>query len=359
MARPIFAQGFITSASTPLLTALIHQTFALAQPTPTLEHCKILYRQGWQQYEVGQAEAALGIFQQLLLSAQRLDSIPFMQAALQATQSIWKQKTPAASAPELDSKSNSPSEFERLLAVACEFYEQNQLQSALDGYRQALRQATCEQDALKIGISLNGLGLVYGRLQEYAQAEAYGRAAARVLAVTNTPICQAAAIHNWGLAHFHQGHDSKALACFQDALVIWQQQQDALGEAMTLTYLGRVYARNRDYLFAFSCFEAAAEIFRDVSPEVDVRAEAAALGVQIALLCEQTSHFDLAITYYLDALSLFEAIDDASEVARVLHQLGRMHEWCGQVAIALHYYQLALQTAGSLHQILRLESHRS
>ncbi|MBE7384968.1 MAG: tetratricopeptide repeat protein [Leptolyngbya sp. SIO1E4] len=355
MQSPNFALHFAASSSQLLLIALVHQALTAQQPVnPSLDHCKILYIQGWQQQENGQSDAALATFQQLLIASQQLNQAALMQAALMAMQTILSElsegRVNPAELAAIPEAVVDTAELARLLALADDFYHQNQLQPALNTYQQALREAAAAQDAVSIGICLNGIGLVHLCWQRYPRADTYFYAAANILAETAAAAGHATALHNWGIANYCRGYTATARDCFQQALDRWQAGQDPLGEALTLAYLGRTYARDREYWFALGSFEAAVDLFHEISDEVDVRGEAAALMAQIALVCEQTRHFDLAIAYYLEAYDLYQAIDAEPDVAIVLHQLGRLHERVGNVAIALHYYRQSLQIASQLSQ---------
>lgn len=340
-----------------VLVALIH--FAIGQQQcnhPNLAQCRALYQRGWRQQEEGDWDLALESFQQLLLDSQQLRHGGLVQAALLAIQtslvSDSAEALPKAARPLAIASASK--ELAQLLSLGEALCHQEQLQLALVTYQKALRQATLLEDTVGIGVCLNGISMVYTELQDYLKAETYCYAAANILADSNTPIVYAAVLHNWGMVSYYQGNNTEAMDCFHQALAAWEEGQHPLGEAMTLTYLGRTYARNHDYCFALSSFQAAALLFETLDEGIDIRLENASLIEQVAQLCEHTHHPDLAIAYYLDAYALYQDCDAVSNALIVLQRLGSLHEEMGSVAIALHYYRQAVVLAKSLGQTIPL-----
>jgi tetratricopeptide (TPR) repeat protein len=319
----------------------------LNKPRPTgLDRCQRLYELGWQQVEQGQYEAALQTFQDLLVVSDRWQHGGLQQAAHHALQELGVEPVTTATVRIGALTSNGSSDTdpcEQRCAQGDSWVDQQHLAAALVAYQEALQGATAAENTWQIGQCLNRIGRVYQLQQAYDRAATYFRSAAHIL-VAESPAATAVAYHNEGLCYYAQQRYEAALECFKAALDHWQGVEDTLGVALTLDYLGRVYAHQQDYWLALGSFEAALDVLRGLSRQQDVRVEAADLLVQIAHLCEQTCHWDLAIVYWLDALTIAPAPNPAMQ-ATVLSQAGQLHHRLGQTAIARHYYQWVIALA--------------
>lgn len=352
MRFPQFTLDFITSIPATVVIAWVHQAIAAQrQNRADVNRCTTLYAQGWWQQGHGHHEQALATFQQLLIESQQLNHRGLMQATLLAVQSVLIKASakPGTGVNQPTSctslaMASDLSELEQLLYQAEQLYHQEQLPAALTTYQQALRQATLADDSVGMGVCLNGIGLIYAQYQQYSQAETYCYIAATLLAETDAALFYTVALHNWGMVNYYQGRIAEAIACFQQALEQGQTVQTPFTEAITLMYLGRAYGQNREYCFALASFNAALALLKEMDiAEGNIRHQIAALWEQIALLCERTSHPDLAIAYYLDAYELYQEMQAVPCAIIVLQHLGQLHENLGDVAMSLHYYRQALQ----------------
>jgi len=160
----------------------------------------------------------------------------------------------------------------------------------------------------------------------------------------DAPVPSAIVQHNLGLTYYQRGYYRQAQTCFQTALQHWQANADSLGLALTLDYLGRIYARQQESWLALGSFEAATDVLNDLAEHTDVRREAAALLLQMADLCEQTQHPELAIAYWSEALEIYQTLPTMASCVVIWQRLSRLHQQAGHAAIARHYVRCIVAT---------------
>ena len=311
-----------------------------------LPHCSQLYVQGWQQQTAGQCAGAQRAFQELLGMGRQIGHQGWIVAAEQAIAAL----SPATGNPASGSTHRAVTAQDVATAEHCNraavLHHQGSWQAAIQAYQQVLSFATQAGHYLAMGRCLNGLGLIYFDQQQFAQAETRFRAAIAVLDELQAPQPQAIVHHNLGLAHYQQGQYKSAQIHLQAALELWQQDEDGLGLALTLDYLGRVYAQQSGSWLALGSFEAAIDVLNEVSAtdDQDVRPEAAALLMQMANLCEQTRHFYLAIAYLEAALAIYQSLPFVAPEIVIWQRLSELYAQAGHDAIAGYYAQQVVQS---------------
>lgn len=303
--------------------------------------CTYLYVQGWQHHERGDTDTALRAFQELLVRGRQTGHQGWISAAESAIAEI--SPSPMGHHPEAASRPALPLTGQCQLAADCQqaalLHLHGYWSEAILAYQQVLTAATQADQGVAIAGCLHGLGLIYLDQRRYDLAESHLRAAVLVLADQAAPVLSAIAYHNLGLVHYQQSQYRQAQTCFQTALQHWQTTTDCLGVALTLDYLGRVYAHQQDGWLALGSFEAAIDVLNDLAQQTDVRPAAAALLMQIADLCERTQHPELAIAYWRETLEICQTLPAVAPSIVICQRLSHLHQQAGQTAIARHYLQ--------------------
>jgi len=140
----------------------------------------------------------------------------------------------------------------------------------------------------------------------------------------------------------NQSQYSAAERCFNTALSIYQQLNDAYGVARMLNALGSV-AYFQDATAATAYFEKALEMH---SRLCETREMAGALN-NLALLAEGQADYQRAAALHKQALALFQSLGDDVNAAYVLGNLGVVAEYSGDFQMATEYYQQSLD----LHEL--------
>lgn len=349
---PQITVRFLSKLQLEQLIALVHRALATSSPLfKDGDALAAMYNMGWQEYDINHCENALESFQIALIAAQQQGKDTYIVGALQAIAWILdhgKSRPPAIEPCFREASVTAEQELlANLLGRATVRHGINDWRRALSLYQQALEIAKQQQALKEIGLCLNGLGLIYLSRHQFERGQTYSQAAIAIAEdIGNRPILATAA-HNLGVALYWQQQYNRALSAFGQAQRVRHQLGDNVGEALTLDYMGRIYACQQAYMFALSCYQAALECY-SAADQSTLQRQIAALKEQMALLCEQTHHYDLAIAYYLEALDIFQACGEHRSAILMQHCLARLHEVAGQTAIALHYYQLTWGNAQPL-----------
>lgn len=349
--RPQLTLSLITTLQREPLIALIHQELVTGVPLVSdTEALAAMYEVGWQEYDNAHMEVALESFQTVLIVAQQQQDQAYMAGALNAIAWILDhgeiEPSLAEPAPMIPAPSTQPDPIEPellsdLLALANYHHTTDDWQQALDLYQQALELANCHQALTEMGLCLNGLGLIYLSLRNFDRAQTYTQTAVAIFEETGDGAFLAAATHNLGVALYWQHHYAAAIQVFSQSQQLRHQMADTLGEAITLDYMGRAFASQRDFMFALSCYQAALECYSEITDCDGIEMQIAILQGQIAILCEQTHHRELAVGHYLDALATFQDNAEYSSATLMQHRLARLHETSGRTTMALYYYEQA------------------
>ncbi|HEY9878201.1 MAG TPA: tetratricopeptide repeat protein [Leptolyngbyaceae cyanobacterium] len=226
-------------------------------------------------------------------------------------------------------------------ALYCQFGE---WEEATDAYLTASDWARATRDPLTLGIALNGLGTVLLYRQRYELAGQCFREAVFNLKHTKDHSQYALALHNLGVTYYLLGCYRAALKCLEKASSIRSELWDVAGEAITLSWMGRVYCSQKQFAYALACYEAAIELAQRKAVAFDGTWFEAGLRCHIAQLAEQCGHSELAIGHYLDALKLVESLGIEWSLP-ILQALGQLHEQAENPAMAMYYRQQVLEIA--------------
>ncbi len=129
-----------------------------------------------------------------------------------------------------------------------------------------------------------------------------------------------------------------ALECYTQALSIYKEREDCGGEAQVLNNLGRVYYDLGLPMKARTCFENALSKSREVE---DHDAEGRALH-GLGMICRQFAETLEAQKYYEEALSVLRREGDRAEEGKILLDLGLLDQAAGRLEEAFHHSIQAL-----------------
>ncbi|MGF1458175.1 MAG: hypothetical protein ACFBSG_04040 [Leptolyngbyaceae cyanobacterium] len=328
-----FAPAF--QASLPVCARSTHQLGD--RDVNGLGRCSDLYVQGCQQQALGQQETALRAFQELLIMGRQHGHQGWILAAERAIADLGVAVAVVTSVPNPFATVSMPPEILQNCHQAAVLSAEGRWHEATAAYRAVLALATQAERPVDMARCLNGLGLIALDQQHYATAESHFRAAAEVLADMPPTEATAIALHNLGVAHLQQEHYSQAKVALQSALERWQLQADSLGLAVTLEYLGRVYAHHQEYWLALGSLEAAADVLSELAGHQDVTQALAVLLMQVAAVCEQTQHPDMAIAYWNEALTIFQTHHILAPQLMIWQRLSQLCNQCGYWAIGQQF----------------------
>ncbi len=187
-------------------------------------------------------------------------------------------------------------------------------------------------------------GKLYQKATELLNKSQFNRALATfqevliILREINERQGEAATIDRIGQIYYNLGQYQKALDAYQQANLIFTQLKNDSGQAITLTNMAVVYRNLGQYEKALSLYEKSLALLRSSNA---TKAEAIAIN-NIAAVYQNLGRDRRAISYYQEALEKFEEIGDRRSLAYAILNIGSAYENLNQQERALDSYRQAL-----------------
>jgi tetratricopeptide (TPR) repeat protein len=188
------------------------------------------------------------------------------------------------------------------------------------------------------GNALGNLGLAYLYLGEYQRAIAYYEQALVISREIGDRRGEGTALGNLGLAYYSLGEYQRAIETLEQRLVIAREIGDRRGEGTALGNLGLAYANLGDYQRAIEYYEQALAVMRDLG---DRRAEGSILG-NLGSAYYSLGEYQRAIETLEQALVISREIGDRRGEGSDLGNLGLAYADLGEYQRAIAYYEQAL-----------------
>jgi len=147
-----------------------------------------------------------------------------------------------------------------------------------------------------------------------------------------------AALDNIGLMYARLNQYEKAFSYYERATSLYREIKDRNGEANTLNNIGVVYRKLSQYQKALNYYNQALPIYHELKNR---DGEANSL-VNIGVVYDSLSHYQKALVYYNRALPVYREVKDRNGEANTLNNLGVAYANLSQFQKALSYYNQAL-----------------
>jgi CHAT domain-containing protein/Tfp pilus assembly protein PilF len=309
-ALPIFREVKDRSGEAATLDNIRAIYSAIGQPEKSLQAAQAevvkLIKQGITQYQQGQTEAAIAIYQEALLLARRY----------------------------------SFKEYEAILLAASGrvYNDISQPEKALEYFTQALLILREVKDRIGEAVTLNNMGEVYLGIGQLEKALEYFTQALPILREEKFRAGEATTFSNIGTVYSDLGQLERALEYYTQALTIFREVKNRAGEATTLNNMGTVYRDISQPEKALEYYTQALPILREVK---DRSGEATTLN-NIGVVYLGIGQPDKALKYYTQALPILREVKYRSMEATTLNNMGEVYRNIGQLEKALEYYTQAL-----------------
>lgn len=282
---------------------------AQAQTTQTKAKADQLFQQGVNQFRLGQFQAALQTYQQVL-----------------SIRKIFNDK--AGIAETLDNLGE--------VYTNLSLYDK-----ALEVLQQALVIRKELDDKAGTGETLNNIGLVYRQLGEYSKALELHQQALEIAKNIGKKSVEGEALHNLAAVYAARGEYDRALELYKQTLEIRKEVGDRRDEGRTLNNIGGVYSSLGQYEQALNYYQQALAIRRTINDKAGI----GRLLSNIGLVYRQLSQYPKALEFYQQALPILQEIGDKVSVGSTLNGIGTIYESQGQYDKALASYQQSLEIA--------------
>ncbi len=292
------------------LTAPFQVSQVLAQTTDARKaEADRLIKQGLQQHQTSQFEAALQSWQQALIIYREIKDRQREGVTLNNLGLAYSNLGNYAKAIEY---------HEQDLAIAREF-----------------------KDRQSEGNALGSLGVAYKSLGNYAKAIEYAQQWLAIAREIKNRQSEGKALGNLGIAYSHLGNYAKAIEYLQQQLVIAREIKDRKSEGAALGNLGAVYIDLGNYAKAIEYEQQQLVIAREIK---DRKSEGAALG-NLGAIYIDLGNYAKAIEYLQQQLAIAREIKDRQKEGQALGNLGAVYYSLGNYAKGIEYAQQQLAIA--------------
>ncbi|MBD2353121.1 tetratricopeptide repeat protein [Tolypothrix sp. FACHB-123] len=303
----------IATVSTPINFSLWEtpgELPALAQtPQARKAEADRLFKQGIQQYQTSQFEAALRSWQQALI--------------------IYR---------EIKVRKG---ESNTLGNLGIAYFSLGDYPKAIEYHQQRLAIAKEIKDRFGEGQSLGNLGIAYYALGDYPKAIQYQQQSLAIAKEVKDRLGEGQSLGNLGLAYRALGDYPKAIKYYQQFLAIAKEVKDRLGQRQSLGYLGGAYHALGDYSKAIEYHSQSLAIAKEIK---DRLGEGKSLG-NLGIAYYSLGDYPKAIEYQLQSLAIAKEIKDRLGEGQSLGNLGNAYYSLGDYPKAIEYQLQSLAIA--------------
>ncbi|MGC1393651.1 MAG: CHAT domain-containing protein [Coleofasciculaceae cyanobacterium] len=343
----IFGAGSAYSSSLLITPQLLAQTQITSKTAASQ-----LFKQGLEQYQKRQLEAAIKTWQQALSMYQELQDQQGEKAALSGLGAAYLElanyskaiESMQALLPIAKATSDRKTEAQALGNLGIAYKELGKYDKAIKSQQQALVLMQEIKDRQGEGQVLGNLGNAYEAVGDYEQSiDAYQQSLS-IAKETKDPSGQAVTLANIGAIFANLGKYKQAIDSYKQSLAIAQFINDKLGEANTLNNLGIAYHAQKNIAKAIESYTQALTIARAIN---DRRMEAITLG-GLGLAYADQRQYTKAIEQQQQTLKIAQAIGDRRLEGLALNNQGHTLFISGKLSEAEQKLQEALKVLESL-----------
>ncbi len=337
------------------LKAPLYTPQALAQTLDSRKaEAERLVRQGFEQSQTSQYEAAIESFQQALAICKTIGNRRWEGYVLVNLSNPYSNMGNYGQAIEYSKQS---------LAIAREFGDRqleemslgnlgiaylylNDYGKAIEYFQEVLALSRQIKDYLGEGKVLGLLGVAYKSLGNYGKAIDYSKQSLALSRQIKDHLSEGDALGNLGGAYGSLGEYAKAIEYQQQSLALSRQIKDRRGEGISLQNLGNFYHSVGDYTKAIEYYQQSLSISKQIHNH---QSKGQVLGNLGAI------YFDLgnsaeAIEYLQKSLELAQQIHDREGEGRGLERLGDVYLLIlDNSTKAIEYFQKSLALAQQIH----------
>ncbi|PZO44605.1 MAG: hypothetical protein DCF19_02340 [Pseudanabaena frigida] len=268
-----------------------------------------LNKQGVQQCQAGDCEAALKSWQQALTFYQEIG--------------------------------NRSVEVKLLTNLGKAYESLGRYDEAIDSLRKSLAIAQEIGDRRDEGEALINLGVIYRSLGNYAEAIKYHEQSLLITREIGDRRGEGSALGNLGMNYYAQGEYTKAIDYHEKRLAIARKIKDRQGEGNAMGNLGNAYRAQGYYAKAIEYHERRLAITREIK---EIRGEGQSLGF-LGLDYRYLGDYTKSIDYYKQSLAIAIKINDRLNKAKLLGYLGTAYYDLGDYNEAIKHHQFSLEAA--------------
>ena len=310
------------------------------------EEADRLLKKGYQQYQAGQFQESLQLFQQALtiyqdIGERRWEAVSLIgigvvyESLYQHEEVINHYKQSLAMFQEIGEQKLTGYLMQSLGNA---YYKLGQYEKAIYYNQQSLAIKEEIEDKEGIADSLNNLGLVYRSMGQYEKAIYYNQQSLAIKEEIGHKEGIADSLNNLGLVYENLGQYEKAIYYYQQSLVIFQEIGHKKGIAYSFNNLGNVYNYWRQYKTAIDYYQRSLDLKEEIGDKEGLASSLSSMGN----VYYDLGQYEKAIDYEQQSLTIFQEIGYKEGIANSLNNLGLVYEHLGQYEKAIYYHQQSL-----------------
>ncbi|MEO1051312.1 MAG: tetratricopeptide repeat protein [Bacteroidota bacterium] len=196
------------------------------------------------------------------------------------------------------------------------------------------------------------LGKLHGRLGQFDSADFFLNKATTLSSENVYKEGLASSHYFQGDVDYVRGHFGSALEHYQQALSIYQEVEDKVGEAISLSGIASIYGERGELQQSLTYSKQALAIYETVGNKKNQLIVYNDLGVTY----DDMGNLPLALEYYFKALHLAEQMDDKLVQASISNNIGSLYDALENNDDALKFYKNALNMVKNIGD-RRVESY--
>ncbi|MGD1804936.1 CHAT domain-containing protein [Dapis sp. BLCC M126] len=300
--------------------------------------------QAKQQLENGELETALQTWQQLLdIHTQKGDRLN-ISITLYSIASIYQQLEQYEKALENyqqaleirqqlgDTDRTSVPLREQIAAtlhsIGTVYYHLSQYPQALASLNKALKISRQLEDTAAISSTLNEIGVIYDRQGKYPKAIEFYEEALEMAKKEKENVNFTEILSNLGLVNSRLGRYQQAIDFYRKVL-----QNDPPNKATFLTYIGAVYRYLEEFSKALKFYQQALEIYEENQDRLNIATTLDNIGV----IYREQEKYSQALEYHQQALTIREELGDKEGKSTTIHNIGLVHRESGKHSESLEF----------------------
>jgi CHAT domain-containing protein/uncharacterized protein HemY len=308
-----------------------------------------LLKQGREQYQVSQFEAAIQSWQQALTIYRAIKDRQGEGYTLGNLGNAYDDLGNSANAIKYYEQwlaitrelKNRYGEGQAMLGLGISYRVLGNYAKAIECYEQSLAIAREIKDRRGEGSALGNLGNAYSSLGNYAKAIEYQQQSLAISREIKDRRGEGNALGNLGNAYSSLGNYAKVIEYQQQSLAIARETKDRRREGNVLGNLGNAYSSLGNYAKAIEYQKQSLAIARETK---DRRREGNALG-NLGISYRALGNYAKAIEYHQQVLAIAREIKDRYGEGEALCSLGLAYFFLGNYAKAIEYQEQSLAIA--------------
>ncbi|MFC2111165.1 tetratricopeptide repeat protein [Bacteroidota bacterium] len=213
------------------------------------------------------------------------------------------------------------------------YHRKNEYSKSLEYYNKSLAITEKINDKYRISMTFNNMGHLYQDLNNPDKALEYYNKALSIDKKLNVKSGIASSYNNIGTIYYMQGNYAKTIKYYIDASKLFKEEGLKLESSITLMNIGNIYYVQNNLNKAAEYYQQSLKIKRELNDKKGI----ANIYNNIGSLYFQKSDYKLCLDYYNKALEIRKQIKDKRGIAASYNNIGTVYFEEGKIDIALDY----------------------